>query len=231
MDSLPSSPTHRPHQVRMLDYACGPGLASRSLFSSISSLRGIDVSAGMVTEFNRVASDVDLYPERMHAVQADISTDPPDTAIAGQEWYGFDLALMSMALHHVADPKLVVARLVDRLKPGGVLVIVDRILNKDEDQEKRVGNGSEGGHHHGNDHGGHGHGHGHTHDQHPAAHTMGSSAHGFEKAQVESFLLDAGCDEAELVPLNKPMKVPETVSKTGEMHCFIARGRKRNLKL
>jgi len=37
----------------------------------------------------------------------------------------FDVAAMSLALHHVDDPSLAVRRLTERLRPGGVLVVVE----------------------------------------------------------------------------------------------------------
>ena len=46
-----------------------------------------------------------------------LETDPAYTA--------FDVAVVSLALHHMDEPSLVVRRLAERLRPGGVLVVVD----------------------------------------------------------------------------------------------------------
>ncbi|UNI18567.1 hypothetical protein JDV02_004827 [Purpureocillium takamizusanense] len=118
--------------TKMLDYACGSGVVSRALASHVSVVRGIDISSAMVTQYNTLAEKAGFPPETMRAVHGDLldgdatpSPELAETAAATAEFSGFDLAVMSLALHHVADVDAMVQRLADRLVDGGVLVIVD----------------------------------------------------------------------------------------------------------
>lgn len=54
----------------------------------------------------------------MFAVQGDILT--PASDIMGTEWFGFDVAIISMALHDVVDPIALLNELRERVKSGGV---------------------------------------------------------------------------------------------------------------
>lgn len=111
--------------VKMLDYACGNGAVSRSLLPYVARIRGVDVSDGMAEFFNELAREDNLAIERVSATQGDIMTVEPSHTLSEPEFFNFDFILLSMALHHMADPKAVVAKLVERLRGGGVLAIVD----------------------------------------------------------------------------------------------------------
>ena len=59
----------------------------------------------------------------MWAIQGDLNE--PSAALSSPEWSGFDAAIISMALHHVADPAAFLVQLRQRVRRGGSLVIVD----------------------------------------------------------------------------------------------------------
>lgn len=59
----------------------------------------------------------------MWAVQGDLSESSAE--LKKPEWFDFDVAVMSMALHHVPDPKDMLVQLRKRLRRGGVLVLVE----------------------------------------------------------------------------------------------------------
>ena len=59
----------------------------------------------------------------MYAVEADLGD--PKPILDNPEWFEFDVAVISMALHHVADPTEMLRRLQERLKKGGALVVVE----------------------------------------------------------------------------------------------------------
>ena len=61
----------------------------------------------------------------MKAYLADLSETASPQNLAGLAFSGFDIAAVSTALHHMDDPLLVARRLVDRLRPGGVLLVLD----------------------------------------------------------------------------------------------------------
>lgn len=52
-------------------------------------------------------------------------SDPDPAAFRGAEFWGFDVAAVGLGFHHFDDPGLAAARLAARLRPGGVLVILD----------------------------------------------------------------------------------------------------------
>ena len=54
-----------------------------------------------------------------------IAADPNPSALHGPRFHDFDLACVGLGFHHFSDPDLAASRLVQRLRPGGVLFIVD----------------------------------------------------------------------------------------------------------
>ncbi|RYP06727.1 hypothetical protein DL764_002979 [Monosporascus ibericus] len=112
-------------QVRLLDYACGTGMMSRALAPYVTRCVGIDLSENMVAEYNASARNQGLAPDEMHAVVGDLAdADRPDV-LPGPEFRDFDLVAVGGGFHHFADPELAAVRLVERLRPGGVLLIWD----------------------------------------------------------------------------------------------------------
>ncbi|CAL3962259.1 unnamed protein product [Diplocarpon coronariae] len=121
-----SSPA--PHKtVRLLDYACGTGLVSRALAPYITQSIGVDLTEGMVNEYNTSARNQGIPESEMYAVQGNLIDaavpDPPE--FAGEEFFDFDIAAVGLGFHHFDDPALAAKRLAQRLKKGGVLMIVD----------------------------------------------------------------------------------------------------------
>lgn len=81
--------------------------------------------------------------------------DDDPLAFRGPEFSGFDLAVVGLGFHHFDDPELAAARLVARLRPGGVLLVIDFLPHA-----VPGGPGSGEGRCHG-----HGHGHDHHHGE------------------------------------------------------------------
>ncbi|KAK4909373.1 hypothetical protein LTR28_000185, partial [Elasticomyces elasticus] len=123
-----ATPEKQERDVRLLDYACGTGLVSRALGTHVTTIRGIDISPNMVTTFNARARAAALPESRIHAVQGDLFAppcpSPPPPAPTGA-FRDFDVAVVCLGFHHFEDPELAVARLVERLRAGGVVLIVD----------------------------------------------------------------------------------------------------------
>lgn len=63
----------------------------------------------------------------MHAYQGNLCVpdDPSPAAFASPEFSSFDVAAVGLGFHHFDDPSLAARRLAERLKTGGVLVILD----------------------------------------------------------------------------------------------------------
>ncbi|KAL9581054.1 MAG: hypothetical protein Q9212_004126 [Teloschistes hypoglaucus] len=106
--------------IRLLDYACGSGKLSRTLLPYVDEIRGIDLSAVMVKAYNNMAVSANVQKDSMLAVQRDILS---------RERFGYDIAVMSMALHHVASPENGVKLLVERLRAGGIVLLIDWVLD------------------------------------------------------------------------------------------------------
>jgi SAM-dependent methyltransferase len=69
----------------------------------------------------------DLSTEEMHAYQGNlcVTSDPSPPAFAGPNFFDFDIAAVGLGFHHFDDPELAAIRLVERLRPGGVLLMID----------------------------------------------------------------------------------------------------------
>ncbi|KAL8652053.1 MAG: hypothetical protein Q9210_002903 [Variospora velana] len=208
-------------KVRLLDYACGAGEVSKTLFPSVDAALGIDISSGMVKAYNERAAEAGFKGEEMRAVRGNIlfsssssssssattNNNGDEETFSGEEWWGFDVAVMSMALHHVASPSDAVKALVGRLRKGGKVVVVDWWL----DSVVFHDDGKEGAGHHA--HHAHDHDHGHGHHQHNCggeAEKVAGHAHnvvpgsehtitraGFGKEEMETMFKEAGCEGVE----------------------------------
>lgn len=59
----------------------------------------------------------------MYAIQGDLDNSSP--ALAGADWNNFDVAVISMALHHMPEPVKILSQLRKRLNTGGALIVVE----------------------------------------------------------------------------------------------------------
>lgn len=105
-----------------VDVGGGTGRLSILLADLVGSVVVTDPSAGMV-RVARERIEAAGLSARLHAVQADLSTDRLDGA--------YDVVWSSMALHHVQDLDGLLRSVARLLVPGGRLLIAD--LDKDPD--------------------------------------------------------------------------------------------------
>lgn len=220
--------------VKMLDYACGSGIASRvrnhvprpararqsetlimiiqALFPYVSEIRGIDVSDGMVEQYNNSVRSFGVPESQIFAIQGDLAaplTEQSHPSLGSSDFFQFDIIVVSMALHHIDAPKGLMERLVERLNEDGVLLIIDWTLDQEGHQPQSEGNRSLRGN-----------------AQHSAAHTVRHE--GFSKEQMETLLRSSGCNEVDYLVLDEPSKVPPEIG--GHKQLFFARGKKSALK-
>lgn len=88
----------------------------------------MDLAEGMLAKYRVTAADLGLDQSRMMAVQGNLLLDPPtptNPPIPDSQLRDFDLVAICMALHHVDDIHLAIKRLAKRLRPRGVLLVID----------------------------------------------------------------------------------------------------------
>ena len=231
-------------QAKMLDYACGDGLPSCTLKTHLKTCIGVDVSAGMLAKYNETAARLGLGPEEMIAVRGDLFADPvepTDPPLPEERLRDFDLVAICMALHHMEDIQLAISKLVQRLRPGGTLLVIDwaRIdgatpAQKEFMEDVKTGKIPT----KGIQENGHGHGHHHNHNDqtkqhqhvdpkepwkpHPASHTITHDS--FTQDTIFELFSNAGCTEARWKLADKLSDVPG--ARTGKMQLFWARATK-----
>ncbi|KAI1351242.1 S-adenosyl-L-methionine-dependent methyltransferase [Xylaria sp. FL0043] len=167
-------------EVRLLDYACGTGMMSRALAPYTTQCIGVDISEKMVAAYNARAENQGLSPEEMHAVLGDLAAENVDETLSTPELFNFDIAVVGGGFHHFGDPELAAKRLVERLKPGGVLLIWDFLPHGPPHRHQH-------GHHHGHHEAGHA---GEKKDGHDVYHSV--MHHGFSEERMREIFTAAG---------------------------------------
>lgn len=108
---------------------------------------GLDISPNMVAEYNdrfssskstdtETESDPSTpsQPLNAQAYHANLfETSGPPLTLTSPKFHNFDLVAVGFGFHHFEDLPTVTQRLVDRLKPGGVLMILD-FFSHDKDE-------------------------------------------------------------------------------------------------
>lgn len=183
----------------------------------------------MVAKYRATATELGLPESRMLAVQGNLLSpvvEPTKPPLSEDELNGFDLVALSMALHHMEDIELTVKRLAERLRPGGVILIIDWATNSHSERtgltEQSSTNPTRD--HHSRHHNHHHHHHGHDviDPKHPASHTI---SHGsFSKDQILGLFHAAGCCEPSFILSDKLSEVPG--ARTGKLQNFFARATK-----
>lgn len=131
---LPSVSGGRP--VRVLDYACGPGTVTAILGGRATEWRGLDLSAEMCNAYNERFAGETAFTA--HAVQGNLLKEGGDEAFQGPEWWDFDMVDIGLGFHHFENPAAATKTLVQRLRPGGVFMIVDLVNHELEEDFKHI---------------------------------------------------------------------------------------------
>ncbi|KAI1181068.1 S-adenosyl-L-methionine-dependent methyltransferase [Nemania sp. FL0916] len=198
-DEVEASDKKPKREVRLLDYACGTGMMSRALAPYVTQCVGMDIAESMVLTYNTRAENQGLTPDEMHAVLGNLTSETVSDALLSPELFGFDIAVVGGGFHHFGDPALAAKRLVERLKPGGVLLIWDFLPHGPLHQHEHHHDHSHQHRQHQHDHDHHDHGHGHAKDngkQDTAPDVYRSVMHhGFSEAQMREIFTGAGAGD------------------------------------
>ncbi len=106
----------------VLDAGCGPGLVSKGLLDAGHRVVGVDLSREMIERARKRCAD---HGARARLEQGSVF-DPSLDALGP-----FDAALSRYVLHHVEAPKAFLARQMELLRPGGILVVCDHVTDPD----------------------------------------------------------------------------------------------------
>ncbi|KIW71418.1 hypothetical protein, variant 2 [Phialophora macrospora] len=148
-----ASPTEPARRVRVLDYACGPGTITHAIGPRATEYVGIDLSENMVGAYNlrfganpsapspstdEIDEISNSHDETLNA-RAVVGNlldpkDPSPDGLASPEFFNFDLVVVGLGFHHFPDIALTTSRLVERLKPGGVFLILDFVTHAMDEQ-------------------------------------------------------------------------------------------------
>ncbi len=109
-----------PPDSLILDAGCGPGLVSRVLLEAGHRVVGIDLSEEMIA---RARSRCVNYGDRARFVRQSLFDPPPAES--------FDATISRYVLHHVVDPRSFLARQVELVRPGGLVVLSDHLTDAD----------------------------------------------------------------------------------------------------
>lgn len=102
--------------MTVLDYGCGTGLLGLYLLPYVRSVTGADNSPGMLEILRKKIVAGGLAS--MRAVRLDLENDPvPEDR--------FNMVVVGMAMHHIADVDKVLRAFHTMLLPGGILCIAD----------------------------------------------------------------------------------------------------------
>ena len=108
----------------VLDAGCGPGLVAEALLDAGHRVQGVDLSPEMV---RRARARCAPFAERATFEQGSV------LALSAR---GFDAAVSRLVVHHVEDPLAFVRAQVERVRPGGVVVVYDHVTDPDPERAR-----------------------------------------------------------------------------------------------
>jgi SAM-dependent methyltransferase len=167
----------------------------------MSTVRGMDISSAMAEQYNEIALKAGYTPTKMHAIQGDIiePESTPSPELDTPAFFNFDLIVMCMALHHIENPENMILQLSKRLRPGGVLLIIDWVSHSDS-------KGREGG------------------TSSMDFSKLSVNRLGFEEDEVKTAYDKAGLEDWSWKWTSTPSQVPREIGSKQQL--FFARGRK-----
>ena len=101
--------------MQAMEYGCGTGLVGLALAPYLDSLIAADSSAGMLEILRKKISEQgikNVFPHLLDLHQEDFNKE-------------FDLIFSAMTLHHLEDVQTVLVKIINCLKPGGILALAD----------------------------------------------------------------------------------------------------------
>ncbi|KAF8652222.1 hypothetical protein AX16_004500 [Volvariella volvacea WC 439] len=110
----------------VMEFACGTGLVSKELVPYVKSIFGVDISQGVVDQFNQRVQKEGISSEKMKGIRAELKGTEGEL-----DNIKFDVIVCASAYHHFPSVEDVTKTLAFFLKPGGALVVADIIKGYD----------------------------------------------------------------------------------------------------
>lgn len=125
-----------PRNILSRTDACGPGTITAALSSHATYFQGIDLSDNMAKAYHlRFQDSANILAD---AVVGDLLTETPPEHLSELKYLDFDIAAIGLGFHHFENLQLCLTRLIERLKPGGTLLILDLLTHEPEEAYKTI---------------------------------------------------------------------------------------------
>ncbi|PPR05419.1 hypothetical protein CVT24_008033 [Panaeolus cyanescens] len=111
----------------VLDFACGTGTLARELAPYAKSIVGVDISGEDIDVFNVKAANAGFSPDVLRGICTELKGEEGE--LDGEK---FDLVTCCAAYHHFPDYTKVTTILAKFLKPGGMLLVLERLAGGDQ---------------------------------------------------------------------------------------------------
>jgi SAM-dependent methyltransferase len=97
-----------------------------ALSSVATAFIGLDISDNMVAAYNaRFSGEKPEKKLNAHAEVGNLLSNEDVKSLEAPELFGFDVAAVGLGFHHFENVELATIKLMERLRPGGVLLIID----------------------------------------------------------------------------------------------------------
>jgi len=105
----------------ILDYGCATGIISNAIAGKVKEIHGIDISSKMIEIAKRKAGELNI--KNIHYAHATIYDDR-------YQKESFNVILAFRILHMLENPEVVMRRINELLKPGGVFISVTTCMGQ-----------------------------------------------------------------------------------------------------
>lgn len=115
-------------KTTVLDFACGTGNVSMGIAPHVKQVVGVDITQEMLDIFNHKVQESTLFPGQVKGIEVNLFEEDSVKANKDKtpvEFGTFDVAVASLAYHHLDDIDQASRTLAGQVRPGGHVYVVD----------------------------------------------------------------------------------------------------------